>query len=102
MINIDQFRTIAMQMPGVTEAPHFEKTSFRFRTKIFATVDRAGQTGCLKLSGEEQRHYSLSNTAVSPVPNKWGNTGWTNVDLAKVTEPAIADLIRSAYKGIKK
>jgi len=39
MINIDTFRKLALAFDHVVEQPHFEKTSFRVKKKIFATLD---------------------------------------------------------------
>ena len=37
MVTIDIFRKLALSFPEATEGPHFEKTSFRGKKKIFAT-----------------------------------------------------------------
>ncbi len=39
MVSIEIFRKLAMSFPETTEEPHFEKTSFRIKKKIFATFD---------------------------------------------------------------
>lgn len=39
MVSIDTLRKLALSFPEVTEEPHFEKTSFRVKKKIFATYD---------------------------------------------------------------
>jgi hypothetical protein len=36
--DLDQVRRFALALPGGTEEPHFDLTSFRVRGKIFATV----------------------------------------------------------------
>lgn len=41
MVTIDSFRKLALSFPEATEEPHFEKTSFRVKKKIFATFDEA-------------------------------------------------------------
>ena len=38
MSDLDQIRRFALSLPGATEEPHFEMSSFRVRGKIFATV----------------------------------------------------------------
>jgi hypothetical protein len=37
-MKVDDVRALALALPGATEQPHFEMTSFRIGTKIFATV----------------------------------------------------------------
>jgi len=41
MVTIDSFRKLDLSFPEATEEPHFEKTSFRVKKKIFATFDEA-------------------------------------------------------------
>ena len=102
MINIDAFRKIALSFPDTNEEPHFEKTSFRFRKKIFATLDIENKIACLKLSIAEQDVFTLyDKTAIYPVPNKWGNQGWTYIDLKKVRKDMLFDALNTAYNGIK-
>lgn len=36
MITLDTLRHLALSLPETTEEPHFEKTSFRVKKKIFA------------------------------------------------------------------
>ena len=38
MGDLDSARAFALSLPGSTEAPHFDMSSFRVRGKIFATV----------------------------------------------------------------
>lgn len=38
MIIIDAFRKFALSLPEATEEPHFEKTSFRVKKKIFVSI----------------------------------------------------------------
>ena len=42
-MKIDQARRFALSLPEATEEPHFEKSSFRIRGKIFATVPSGGE-----------------------------------------------------------
>ncbi|MEI6737895.1 MAG: MmcQ/YjbR family DNA-binding protein [Pseudomonadota bacterium] len=41
---LEQARKYALALPGATEAPHFEYTSFRVRGKIFATARPDGSS----------------------------------------------------------
>ena len=42
MSDLDRVRRFALSLPGATEEPHFEMSSFRVRGKIFATVPPDG------------------------------------------------------------
>jgi hypothetical protein len=76
---------LALSFPETTEEPHFEKTSFRVRKKIFATYDEMNHRACLKLSEVDQNVFSTNQTGVIyPVPNKWGKQGWTFFEMDKI------------------
>ena len=87
----------ALSFPGTSESPHFEKTSFRVKNKIFATYDASKNQACLKLSEVEQDVFSRADPSVYPVPNKWGKQGWTFIDLEKVEPDLFMDALTSAY-----
>lgn len=94
----DTFRELALSMPGSYEAPHFEKTSFRTKKRIFATLDLASGIACLKLLPVDQNVFtSVNKPAITPVPNKWGLQGWTLFDLKKVRKHTIVDAVTTAY-----
>lgn len=98
MISINTFRKFALSLPEVTEEPHFEKTSFRVKKKIFATYDAANNRACVKLSEIDQDVFCLADkSAVYPVPNKWGKQGWTLIELKKVKKELFEDALVTAY-----
>jgi hypothetical protein len=43
-MNVREVRRLAMSLPEVTEEPHFDRSSFRLRGKIFATVAPDGSS----------------------------------------------------------
>lgn len=101
MVVLNQLRKRALAFPEVEEAPHFEKTSFRVRKKIFATCNSEGTNATLKLSLEDQDVFtSMSQGAVQPVPNAWGKQGWTLFDLKKVPALLFYDALKVAYCGV--
>ena len=95
---INTLREFALSFPETTEDPHFEKTSFRVKKKIFATYDAKNQKATVKLSEIDQNVFSYTNKGiVYPVNNKWGKQGWTLIDLEKVNEAVLQDAITTAY-----
>ena len=89
---------MALSFSETTEQPHFEKTSFRVKNKIFATYDVTKNEACIKLSEIDQNVFSLANReAIYQVPNKWGKQGWTFVKLDLVSPEIFADAITTAY-----
>lgn len=98
MVSFDTFRKLALSFPEATEEPHFEKTSFRVKKKIFATYDEVRKRACIKLSGIDQDVFSSADrTIIFPVDNKWGKQGWTLVELSKVRKELFVDALTTAY-----
>jgi hypothetical protein len=98
MIKEETCREIALSFPETTEAPHFEKPSFRVAKKIFATINLKENRVCVKLSEIDQDVFSsFDKNIIWPVPNKWGKMGWTLVDLGTIREDMLIDIFRMAY-----
>lgn len=92
---------MALSFPETTEEPHFEKTSFRVKKKIFATFDQKYNRVCLKLSAIDQNVFSsFDKTIIYPVPNKLAKQGWTFVELDKVNEEMFEDALTTAYHTV--
>ena len=101
MVSINKFRLIALSLPETVEQPHFEKTSFRVKKKIFATLDEKQQKATLKFSLVDQSVFCLADkSAIYPVPNKWGKQGWTVIDLTKVNKTLLEDALSTSYNTV--
>lgn len=100
-MNFPQFRTLSLALPEVVEAPHFEKVSFRVKNKIFATYDIAKNQATLKLTLLDQSLlHDISLSHIYPVPNKWGNAGWTIIHLPELPTDLIIDCLKYAYSTV--
>lgn len=93
---------LALSFPGTEEAPHFDRTAFKIINKrIFATLHTSSGTANIKLSAKDQSVFcSFDKKAVYPVPNKWGEQGWTTFDLKTVPEGLMLDALDTAYKAV--
>lgn len=101
MADVEILRRIALLLPEVTEEPHFEKISFRVNKKIFATVVSGQNRATVKLSAIDQDVFcAFDHSVIYPVPNKWGKQGWTHIDLLKIREDMLTDILKTAYCGI--
>ncbi len=101
MVSIETFRKLALSFPEASEEPHFEKTSFRVRKKIFATYDDKNKRACIKLSEINQDVFSSADkTIIYPVANKWGKQGWTLIELKKVHKDLFIDALTMAYSEV--
>jgi predicted DNA-binding protein (MmcQ/YjbR family) len=95
---IETLRSFILTFPEVTEAPHFEKTSFRVRGKILATFDEKEMIATLKLSEADQDAFGLiDQEAIHPVPNKWGKRGWTRFYLERIGDAVLYDALKCTY-----
>lgn len=104
MVDIATFRKLALAFEGATEEPHFEKTSFRYRKKIFAVYNAKDNIGVLKLSLTDQSVFCSCKGGVIfyPVPGAWGKKGFTIVQLAAVRKDMFADALGTAYAEVAK
>ncbi len=101
MVTIAEFRKQALSFPETTEQPHFEKTSFRVRKKIFATLDKKENRATLKLNEIDQDVFTkIGPDVIYPVPNKWGKQGWTFVHLGKVRPEILTDALTTAFNEV--
>ena len=96
MVTLDELRKIASGFPEVIEEPHFEKTSFRVKKKIFVTCN--GHQAFIKLSGIDQSVFcSVDRQIIYPVDNKWGKQGWTIIEMTRIDKDLFNDAIITAY-----
>jgi hypothetical protein len=101
MATNSSFRQLAISLHGVTESPHFEKTSFRINNKIFATPDTTNHCACLKLSLINQSVFcAFEKSVIYPVDNKLGQQGWTLVNLATIKKGMLKDITMQAYNEV--
>ena len=101
MVSIKHFKELALSFPETVEQPHFEKTSFRFRKKIFATLSEETSLAVIKLSAVDQSVFSsFDKTIIYPVENKWGKQGWTAINLKKARKNMLKDALTTAYNQV--
>lgn len=101
MVSIEYARDLALKYPDVLEVPHFEKLSFRVKSKIFLTINPPFNRACVKLSPIDQDVFCLFNKEVIyPVPNAWGKNGWTLINLNKVRKNMFKDILNSSFVNV--
>lgn len=98
MVSLEKFRKLALSLPEAHEAPHFEKTSFRVKNRIFATYESKSKVSTLKFEQNDQDFFcSASKGSVYPVDNKWGQQGWTSVDMKSVDAALFKEMLIVSY-----
>jgi hypothetical protein len=98
----DDFRCLALSLPGATESAHMGHPDFRINGKIFATLHYPDQHwGMVKLSPDEQHSFAQTHPGVFvPVNGAWGRQGATNVRLEAVETSDLEEALRSAWSNV--
>lgn len=97
----DDIRKVALSLPEAVEQPHFEKTSFRVRGKIFATLTSDGARLMVKLPEEIKAALKGSDPdAILLLPGAWDRGGSTLIEVARMDAAKLADLIRLAWRQV--
>lgn len=103
MVTVQNFKNIAASFQDVVEIPHFDKISFRTNKKIFATLNEKESIACLRLSSIDQSVFcAFDKEIIYPVPNKWGQQGWTFFQLKKIRKEMLKDALSLAYESVHK
>ena len=101
MVSIDHAGELALSFEEAVEQPHFEKTSFRVRKKIFATLDIEKRQVIVKLSEVGQSVFSdFGKNAIYPAQGGWERQGWTIIELDKVYEEMFRDALMISYINV--
>jgi hypothetical protein len=98
-MTLAQIRKYALSLVGVTEEPHFDRTSFRINGKIFATA-KSTESHIHIFVPEEVREPALEihPTFVSKLP--WGGkVVGLRVELSKADPGVVRDLLVNAWQS---
>jgi len=91
-------RELALALEGVTSTPHFDRRAFKVK-RIFVTLAADGLTANFKLTPDEQAlKCTVIPEAFSPVPNAWGQQGWTVGILAELNKTELASALQMAWQ----
>ena len=101
MATSKDLRRIALSLEGTTEAPHFDRAAFKV-ARIFVTLAADGKTANFKFTPDEQELKCITAPdAFSPVPNAWGQQGWTTATLAALSVKELAHALEMAWQHAK-
>ena len=99
MINVETAYEICLSMLGCEEYEHFGKVGFKAKGSTFATLNLEQKWCTLKFTPEQQAEYS-EHVAIFPVPNKWGQQGWTHCELEKISKDEFTEFIKIAWQNV--
>jgi hypothetical protein len=99
-MDADDFRRIALSLPGAEEGAHMGAVDFRVGGKIFATLAAVKKGyGNLMLTPEQQAAFVEELPEVFlALPGGWGKNGATHMRLEAADEDVMAGALRTAWK----
>jgi len=99
MPTVADLRRLALALPEATEELTWgTDITFRVRGKIFAITGEGATGSSIKASLDDQAALVGSDPATFQPSAYTGRFGWVNVQLAGVSEPMLAQLVRSAWR----
>jgi hypothetical protein len=100
-LSADEFRRLALAMPGATEHSHQKRPDFRVGKRIFATLGYPDANfAMVKLTPDQQaRLASAAPAMVSPAAGAWGAKGSTLVSLGHADEATAASALALAWEN---
>ena len=96
----DEFRELALAMPGAVEQSHMNHPDFRLGGKIFASLGAPNdEWGMVKLTPEQQEKFIKRTPKMfKPASGAWGRQGCTSVHLESASV-AVVRLALAAAAG---
>ena len=99
MSNVDSLRGIALSLPEAYEQDHFGGPSFRVVKKIFASCSPEKNRATLKLDRDQQMIlFEVRPETFSPAV--WGALVWTYVELDRIEDDELEDLLKRAWRQV--
>ncbi len=94
-------RAMALDMPGTAEKDHHGRPSFSVKKKIYMTLWPTELRAVMKLTLEQQATLGEEYPdAFAPVPNKWGQHGWTEVSMDHISERLFRYTMDLAWRNV--
>ncbi|SOC86188.1 YjbR protein [Ensifer adhaerens] len=96
MATAEDFKRIALSLPGTAARPHVDRMAYRVR-RIYATLAPDRLSANLMYGPSDQKRICEARPeAFFPLPNKWGEKGATTVVLDSVTEEELREALERA------
>lgn len=87
-------------MPECEESAHFGTQDFRIRNKIFCSHPKP-ETLNLNLKPEQQQMLVEAEPEMfRPIPNKWGEKGWTIATIARLDRKTARSALTMAWGNV--
>jgi hypothetical protein len=101
-MTVEDFRKMALSLPGAIEKAHMGHPDFRVEGKIFATLVQTGEDlGMAKLTPEQQHNFVQADPeGFVPVKGGWGRQGCTHVRLSAAKKAMVKKALTTAWQNI--
>jgi hypothetical protein len=98
LMTADEFRKLALEIPGAIEQSHMEHPDFRLYGKIFASLGAPDENwGMVKLTPAQQSRFLKRAPEMFKLCNgAWGRRGCTNVQLEAAKKTVLKSAIAVA------
>jgi hypothetical protein len=94
-----RFRTLVLSLDGVTESPHMDRTAFRTKRKIFATLGDDRRVNLIVQPEERRDALIASFPETFASLGGWSRLGYISVDLASADDAILRELVEDAWRG---
>ena len=101
-MNEEEFRAMALRVPGAIEAAHVDHPDFRVKGKIFASLGYPDDGwGMVKLTPAQQKSFMKEAPGtLAPCAGAWGKQGATSVHLASAGKRILSKALDAASQNI--
>jgi hypothetical protein len=100
-VTSNDFRELALGLPGAEEGSHMGHPDFRAGGRIFASLHTGDRTGMVKLTPEQQREMLRNHAAMfEPSAGAWGRQGCTTVILAAADRGTVRGAVLLAWENV--
>lgn len=97
MATAKDLQRLALALDGTVAAPHFDRTAFKVQ-RIYVTLSPDGRSANFRFTPDEQEFKCMTAPeAFAPVPNKWGEQGWTTATLSKLRAAELKAALELAW-----
>lgn len=99
----EEFRKMALEVPGAIEQSHMDHPDFRLYGKVFASLGAPDDDwGMVKLTPAQQSTFIKRAPGMfQPCNGAWGRRGCTNVHLEAVNRTALRSAIAAAAENMR-
>lgn len=97
----DDFRKLALGLPGTVESAHCGHPDFRLKGKVIASLGHPNDDfGMVKLTPDDQQAFvSLAPDVFEPCTGAWGERGYTKVRLKRATKKVVAAALETVKEN---